>query len=158
MVRPIIARRAEQRSAFTLAELLVSVATLLTIMTLTTTLCFRVQQVWKDIRHQRVAEAELANQLEWLTPLNREQLDTAIKQLTASETCSRTLRHPNLTATVSEDELGTRVTLSLTWQRRVPGKAVRLSGWLSPDPSRDQKDEQAGPRTAPNASGPEVDQ
>lgn len=94
MVNRAFTKCRNDRAAVTLLELLVSVTTLVTVMTLTTTLCFQIQRTWQDIRQHQVAVGELSNQLEHLTQLNEEQFGTALEQLTPSATCERTLRQP----------------------------------------------------------------
>ena len=118
------------RKGVSATEVLVSALILLTVMTFITTLAVKVGQVWKDVGHQRVAVCELANQLELLTLLSPQQAEEAIKDLKASETCARTLQVPLLSGTLNKDELGTRVTLSINWKRRIAGKPVELSGWI----------------------------
>ena len=41
-----------------------------------------------------------------------------------------TLRNPELSGELIEDDLGTRIGLRLNWERIHPGKPVELAGWL----------------------------
>jgi hypothetical protein len=99
-------------------------------MSTATSLCFRIHQIWKAIAHQRVATLELANQLETLTRLSSDELNSAILNLKASEVCARSLFNPTLTGQQARDELGIRISLELKWgDELLPGKA-ELNGWL----------------------------
>lgn len=118
------------RTGATMVELVVSAVLLITVMSFVTTLCFQINLVWKDIRHHRVALGELSNQLEQLTRLSPQQVRQAIKSLEPSAISSRTLKDPQLTGKLLEDDLGLRVVLQIDWQRRNPGKPVELAGWL----------------------------
>lgn len=124
-----------KRRGFTSVELVVSSVILMTVMAFVTTLSFRVGLVWKDVRHQRIAVCELANQLEVLTLLSPDQAVEAIKNLQPSDGCNRTLTSPELKAALTEDELGTRISLSINWKRRIPGKPIELSGWIISKPT-----------------------
>jgi len=136
---PISNPRRRPRAGTTLIELVVSAAVLMTIMSFVTTLCVRVNWVWKDIGHRRVAVGELSNQLERLTRLTPRQANQELDSLEASDLCRQTLKLPQLNGTLVDDELGFRIVLQLNWQRRYPGTPVELVGWLqhddAPDPS-----------------------
>jgi type II secretory pathway pseudopilin PulG len=132
-------RKRQSRDGFTMLELIVSSLLMIVIMSFVTTLCFRVNLVWKDIAHHRVAAGELSNQLETLTRLSTDEAQSALQSLEASEASQRTLENPTLTGVLSKDELGTRVTIEINWKRRFPGKPIVLAGWLNPetDPSKE---------------------
>lgn len=123
---------ASLREGATTIELVVAAVLLMTLMTLVTTLCFRANLVWRDVSKQRVASGELANQLDQLTRLPKNQIQDALEEIEASDVCQRTLNSPRISATLIQDELGDRISLSLDWERRNPGLPVQLSGWLNP--------------------------
>jgi hypothetical protein len=118
------------RNGFTMVELVISAMMLVTVMTFVTTLSYSINLVWKDIGHHRVAANELANQLESLTRLPKQDAQIAVSSLEPSELCRRTLKDPELSGQLVEDNLGTRVVLSINWNRRNPGKPVQLVGWV----------------------------
>ncbi len=115
-----------------MVEMVISSLLLLTVMTFVTTLYFRINLVWKNIGHHRVAVAELSNQLESLTRLSPNEAQVAIESLEPSEYCARTLQAPELSGELLDDVLGKRIVLSLDWNRQTPGKPVELAGWLQP--------------------------
>lgn len=126
--------RSQHRCRFgvTMIELVVSAVLLITIMCFVTSLSFRINLVWKDIGQHRVAVGELSNQLEHLTRLSRQDAAKALDSLTTSVVCARTLRNPELSGRLIDDNVGTRVVIQIVWERRHPGKPVELVGWLIP--------------------------
>ena len=111
-------------------ELLVSVVILFSTVTVITSLIFKCGMIWKDVSQRRVAITELSSQLEELTLLDQDSAAEKIKQLELSKVCTERLPEAKLTGTLSEDNLGTRVQLSLNWKRSVESKPVILCGWL----------------------------
>ena len=121
------------RSGMTVIELIVSAMLLLTVMTFMTTLCFRVNMVWKDIGYHRVAVGELSNQLEELQRMTVEEVENELANLQPSELCQMTLRDPRLTGRLVKDELGNRIDLKINWTRQNPGQPISLTAWLKPN-------------------------
>lgn len=120
------------RGGFTMVEMVVSAVLLITIMSFVTSLCFRIDLVWKDIAHHRVAVGELSNQLEEITRMSTAQARAALVSMTPSAICEQTLSSPVIVGELLEDELGNRVVLQINWERRHPGKPVELAAWLAP--------------------------
>jgi hypothetical protein len=118
------------RSAITSIDIIVSAVLLGAVLSTATALCFRINQIWKGISHQRVATQELSNQLDDLTRLNAEELDSAIQKLQASSLCLRSLQDPKLIAEVTKDELGVRVDLRIRWTAHSQPMQAELAGWL----------------------------
>ena len=119
------------RRGISLIELVAAAAATAVVMTLVTTLCFRISLVWQDVGHHRVAMSELSNQLERLTRMDVQQAATAMKTLEPSDLSKRTLRSPQLSGKLVQSDIGTQINLQLNWQRRHPGKAVELTGWIT---------------------------
>jgi len=119
-----------RRRGITMVELVISSVMLLTVMTFVTSICFRVNLVWKDVNHHRVALGELTNQLEVLTLMTPEEANTALENLEASETCKRTLASPEMSGEAIEDDLGTRIVLRMAWHPDPEVKPVELAGWI----------------------------
>jgi len=120
-----------KRDGFTTIELVVSAAMLVVVMTFTATLIVKIDHIWKEIGHHRIALNELSNQLDRLTHLEPAALEHAMESIAASPEAQRTLASPNLTAQRVNDEFGDRIVLRLDWRRRYPGRAVELVAWLS---------------------------
>lgn len=123
--------RPRNRTGMSLIELVLACAVMVTIMSLVTTLCFRISLIWKDVGQHRVAAAELSNQLERLTKLKLEELTTKLESLETSEYCQRTLRSPIISGELSETEVGVQVDLKLNWQRRHAGVPMEMTGWIT---------------------------
>ena len=120
-----------RRRGVSLVEILVSGVMLMTVMSIVGTVRFRLNGVWRDIRHQQIGVGELSNQLDRLTAMPIEQLRSQIESLEPSAPCRRVLRQATLTGDlVADQNLGQRLTLKLDWDRGVRGKPVELSGWL----------------------------
>lgn len=130
-----------QRNGVSSIELIVSAVLLMTVMSFMTTLCVRIDRVWKDISQQRVAVAELSNQLERLTLLPVDKIVAAIDGLEPSENCAMILPHPVLRGEIADDNLGRRITLKIHWQRQPVEKSVELSGWLMRVPAKPEEEQ-----------------
>lgn len=120
-----------RRRGVTTIELVVSAMLLMAVMTFVTTLCFRINLVWKDIGHHRVAVGELSNQLESLQRMTPAEAQAAVESLEPSLLCRRTLRDPELEGELIADELGNRIVLQINWARRNPGQPIELAAWLA---------------------------
>lgn len=118
------------RKGIAFVELVMACAVLVTIMGIATSICFQVSQVWKDVRHHRVATAELSNQMEQLIRMSAAEAKQALTQLSPSALSRSTLLDPKLEGELVPSELGTQINLQLDWKRRQPGQPVKLSGWI----------------------------
>ena len=119
------------RKAFTMIEMVVSAILLIGVMSLVTSLAFRVDRVWIDVRHHRLAMTELSNQLELLTRLSVAELPEAIEGLTPSNLVAEALPEASLFAELQNEGLLTRITLKLDWQRRHPAKPMQMVAWVA---------------------------
>jgi hypothetical protein len=132
---PLLRRQVRQRRGITAIELVVSAMLLMTVMTFVTTLCFRINMVWQDIGHHRVAVGELSNQLESLQRMTPAEAQEALGTLQPSALCRRTLRDPELDGEMIKDDLGNRIVLKINWTRQNPGQPIELAAWLATDSS-----------------------
>ena len=132
---PFRRRRVSLRRGITAIELVVSAMLLMSVMTFVTTLCFRINMVWQDIGHHRVAVGELSNQLESLQRMTPAEAQEALGTLQPSALCRRTLRDPELEGELVKDDLGNRIVLQINWTRRNPGQPIELAAWLATDSS-----------------------
>ncbi len=126
-------RQCHSRQGVTAIELVVSAMLLITVMTFMTSLCFRINLVWKDIGHHRVAVGELSNQLESLQRMTPQGAREALQIIQPSSLCRQTLRDPELRGQIVRDDLGERVVLQINWTRRHPGQPIELAAWLPSD-------------------------
>ncbi|MEZ6088591.1 MAG: hypothetical protein R3C05_11300 [Pirellulaceae bacterium] len=137
-------RRCEvrDRQAFTMIEMVISAMILFGVMSLVASMAFRVDRVWIDVRHHRVAMTELSNQLEVLTRTPVEQLPDAINNLMPSSAVAEALPNVSLSAELQEEGSLTRITLQLDWQRRHGGKPMRMVAWVSSGTEDGQEDDE----------------
>ena len=67
---------------------------------------------------------------ELLSLLPKEAIDK-LESIEVSTACKDTLDDALLFGEISKDELGTRITLKLSWRDRKDADPVQLSGWLA---------------------------
>jgi hypothetical protein len=140
------------RFGITLMETLVAMILLTAVLSMTTTACSRIQQIWKSIAYQRVATIELSNQIEALTRLTRAEVEPALEHLEVSPECRRTLLQPTLLGRLATDELGTRIELRLTWQSHPTPLSIEMAGWLIE--SRDSANQDTSANQTPETPDP----
>ena len=131
-MKRINSSRLNSVAGITITEVIVSTVLMMTIMGLVGTVCHRVNLIWFDVNHHRVAVSELSNQLEELTALTLDQAAVAVKTIEPSESCRRALASPELNGEIFEDRLGSRILLKINWARAHPAKPVEMSGWIIP--------------------------
>ncbi len=127
-LQPICATTAH--CGVTLVEVLVAILLSTVVVSMIASMSVRIQHIWKEINHRRIALTELNNQLEELTRLPHDQMLSALGNLQADTACQTVLDDVRLEGEAIPDQLGTRITLRINWQRRVPGLPLQLSGWL----------------------------
>lgn len=133
--------RRDYRSGVTITEVIVSAVLMMAIMSLVGTVCHRVNLIWFDVNHHRVAVSELSNQLEELTAMTLDQAAVAVKSMEPSELCRRALTSPQLSGEISEDQLGARVVLKINWTRPNVANPIEMSGWIIPAQQEGSSDE-----------------
>jgi len=123
-----------ERRGVTLFELLVAFSLLAGIVSVSAGLVVRHGRLLSSARNQRLAIEELANQMERVTSLRREQLSAFIAAPAPSALAREHLSGVTLAATLSDavvpDE-GQKIILAIEWNepgRR--GNPLRLAGWL----------------------------
>ena len=121
-----------RRRGFTVTEILVAAVLLMTVMSLVGTVCHRVNRIWFDVDHHRVAVSELSNHLEELTAMTLDQATAAAKTIEPSSECQRSLMSPEITGEITKDQLGSRVVLQINWARPIAANPIEMSGWIIP--------------------------
>lgn len=133
----------KQRTAFTLTEVMVASTLLVAVMGTLAPLAIRCGQLWQESRHQQLAIDELANQLERLTLMDDSDRRDAINDLSLSAPLGEALPDATLSAELISDQHGSRIEMSLTWNR--PGiptaGPMKLVGWIDPLEKPTQSDE-----------------
>ncbi len=118
------------RAGFTMIEAVVSAGLLMVVMSFVVQMTFRIDGVWGDTHHHRIAIQELSNQLDRLTRLSAEEVVIELQQLQPSEAIRETLHEATISGELVKDEFGQRVALQLNWDKRQPGKPMEMSAWL----------------------------
>lgn len=133
--RVLQASRKQIRRGLTQIEVIGSAALVATVITVLACMGAQLQRVAKDSRNYQIAVHELANQIDYLRSLPQEQQSDAMHSLKVSENTAQSLIDANLNAEVISDRFGSRVILSLQWERIGHPEPVRMVGWLNTDPS-----------------------
>lgn len=123
-------RTSPSRNAFTMIELVVAASIMIALMSVVTSLTFRIHGVWQDTNQQRIATWAVSSELERITSLPLDDIATTLDELEASEELQHLLTEPEWSGDLIDDELGPRVALRLDWKRRHPGKPLELVGWV----------------------------
>ena len=103
---------------------------LVTTMSIASTMIHRINLLWSDAQRHQFAINELSNQMGELVSLSPKDAVDKLESIDVSAACKDTLDDALLFGELSEDELGTRITLKLSWSDRKNVKPVQLSGWL----------------------------
>ncbi|KLU03367.1 putative transmembrane protein [Rhodopirellula islandica] len=111
-------------------ELVVAASIMIALMSVVTSLTFRIHGVWQDTNQQRLATWAVSSELERITSLPTDEIATALDQLQASAELQNMLPEPEWSGEFLDDELGPRVALRLNWKRRHPGIPLELVGWV----------------------------
>lgn len=127
-----VRQRAARNRGFLTLELVVSAGLMLVVISVITSLAFRVRGVVQDTNEHRQALSVVANELERLTALSPDQAASAVQTLQPSPELLAALPDAQWQATLVDDDQGARIELELDWRRRHAGRPVRLVGWLLP--------------------------
>ena len=125
-------RRLAGRCGYSVIELMVSMSVLLIGMAGVAKLYFRLDLIWTDVSHHRIAINELSNQLERITLLPMNDVQPALEHLELSPQCKRTLVDASISGNIRQDRIGTSVLLKIQWQREHLAQTAQLVGWLNP--------------------------
>ena len=111
-------------------ETLLSMLVLVVAMNFAGPMIARINQLWTHTQTNQFAIDELSNQMDMLIRMAPEKVEEALPALRVSEAFQRAVPEAQLKGTLSEDELGRRVTLSLSWLDVPDAKPIQLTGWL----------------------------
>ena len=114
----------------TATEVLVAAGLMVSVMGFMTSLTFQTGNIVKSVRHYQVAIHELANQLELLTSLNEVERKAMLENLKPSDSVMDALPEATISGEVVVDSDGTRLVLSLDWDRGANGTPVRMVAWV----------------------------
>lgn len=122
-------RERRTRQGILKVEALIAAVILVAAMNFVSMTVHRINRIWEQTRQYQFAINELSNQLESLIALPPEEAKEKLATLKPSSNCEDVLGSPRFETSVGEDELGTRITLSLAWQDVQP-HAPQLTAWL----------------------------
>lgn len=108
-------------------------------------LIVRTGRLWQDIRHEQLAMDELSNQIDRLTALERPQRAAALAELVPSKPAQRALPNVKLQAQTVKDQAGTRLVVSIHWDRKIESKPLALVGWIDAAPKTENSSPGAKP-------------
>lgn len=132
-----------RKRGFTIIELLVAIGLLISMIAVLGKMIRSVDLIWRDAELTRIASDELSNHLQVLTLLAPDDVESQLDDLAPSAMCLERLPDAKLDHKVSSDELGKRISLSLSWQHSAGNatRRVQLSGWLSEVKTREPSNE-----------------
>jgi hypothetical protein len=116
----------------TAVEVVVATTLLVSALALVASVGTRLLQVGKHERNYRIATHELANRLEQLSVLSPDAIEESVKQLSLSEAVQNTLPNAKLQGHVVANEEGSRLVLTIDWDRGVAAKPITMVAWLAP--------------------------
>lgn len=122
-------RRRNTRRAASVAELVVASVLFIAATSFVVTGAVSLQRVWRDGNHYRLAIDTLNNELEKLTLLDGDELAAASEKIEASQELEQQLSNVEIQCELQELEHGTRIALSLNWDRQGDLKPIELVGW-----------------------------
>ena len=126
-------RRIHSRQGLTYTEVVVAATLVVSMIGFVAPLTVRIGRVWQSTRQYRLAFNELANQLELLTSLSVTGCDAALTNLKPSVNAEKSLPDVRLEGQLVRDQDGTRLLLSIDWDRGFQSVPLSLVGWLDTD-------------------------
>jgi hypothetical protein len=118
------------RRGTTLVECIVAASILSVAIGTVTMAVFRIGRIWTDTGHYRIALQEVSNQLESLTQLPPDQVQSAIASLAVSPAVGRSLVDAKLSGELVQDEFGDRVKLTLNLGDGRVVRPIHMTAWL----------------------------
>jgi hypothetical protein len=118
------------RRGLTVTEVVVAATLVVSMIGLFAPMSVRIGRVWQSTRQYRLAFNELANQMERLTSLSPAECKEALSSLALPTRVSDALPGSQLLGEVIRDQDGTRLKLSLNWERGAASEPVSLTGWF----------------------------
>jgi hypothetical protein len=119
-----------KRSGVVQLEVLVAGILLFALASLLPSLGFHLNRIHKESLQYQIAVQALANELERLRILEPTVSNRDLESLQLPAYVSRRLPNATLQAVALQDDLGTRVKLSLQWDRVGNPPPVEMVGWL----------------------------
>jgi hypothetical protein len=123
--------RTKLRTGILQIEVMVSAVLLTAILGVLATLGHHLNRISIESRQYQMAVHALANQIEVLTAIPADTAQASLGSLQLPAEVTNTLGHAQLGAEWVQDEYGSRVVLSLQWDRAGEPPPLQMVGWLS---------------------------
>lgn len=124
------------RAGLLKVEALLAMLMLVVAMNFAGPMIARINHLWVDTQTHQFAIDELSNQMDVLVQLAPAKVEETLQDLRVSEAFDKAVPGATLTGELSEDQLGQRLTLSLSWIDVADAKPIQLSGWLVSESSK----------------------
>ena len=139
----------KNRTGTTMTELVVAATLMVSALGIVAPLTVRSGRMWQESRQHELVLEELTNEFERLASLSPQQRELEMAELEPSEHLLHSLPSAKLSAKKIHDSNGTRLVMSVDWDRRGHPKPISLIGWIDPMPSgvdsRGSKSEETAP-------------
>ena len=122
------------RSGLAQIEVVVAGVVLFAFASLLPSLGYHLSRIHKESLQYQIAVQTLANELSRLRSLESQTTASELENLEVPSYVLKRLPKANLHAVVLRDELGTRVQLSLQWERVGNPPPVEMVAWLDTQP------------------------
>jgi hypothetical protein len=122
------------RSGLAQIEVVVAGVVLFALASLLPSLGYHLSRIHKESLQYQIAVQTLANELSRLRSLESQTSASELENLEVPSHVLKRLPKANLHAVVLRDELGTRVQLSLQWERVGNPPPVEMVAWLDTQP------------------------
>ena len=132
----------KSRRGVSITEVLIAATLVVSTIGMFAPMSVRIGRVWQSTRQYRLAFNELANQMELLTSLGVARCEAALPSLKLSSQIADALPDSQLNGELVSDEDGTRLILSLNWDRGSKSEPLSLVGWLDVIPTSKEQETQ----------------
>ena len=138
----MVLKKHKSRRGVSITEVLIAATLVVSTIGLFAPMSVRIGRVWQSTRQYRLAFNELANQMELLTSLGVARCEAALPSLKLSSQIADALPDSQLNGELVSDEDGTRLILSLNWDRGSESEPLSLVGWLDVIPTSKEQETQ----------------
>ena len=129
----MIQRNFRSRRGLSITEVVVAATLVVSMIGIVVPVTVRIGRVWQSTRQYRLACNELSNQMELLTSISETQCEAELSHLKTSDMLAEALPGACLQGELVRDHDGTRLVLSLDWERGSKSVPIALVGWLNVD-------------------------
>ena len=136
----MVLKKHKSRRGVSVTEVLIAATLVVSTIGLFAPMSVRIGRVWQSTRQYRLAFNELANQMELLTSLGVARCEAALPSLTLSSKIADAMPGSQLNGEMVSDEDGTRLILSLNWDRGSQSEPLSLVGWIEIAPTPETKE------------------